>query len=263
MRRHRLDISLAAAVCAVALTALTLHAQDEQDAPRPAPRAADGRPDLSGLWHKPLRTNLARGIEPLPFTPEGLRAFNDVVNQIDPTAFCLFPGVPRVHIEPHPMQIVQLPGKVIFLYEFMHNFRVVPTDGREHDEDYDPAFMGHAVGRWEGDTLVVDSIGYTGRTWLDAHGNVHSDALHVIERFRRTSHDELAYEVTIDDPTFYTKPWTAPELTFPLAPPEWRLLEYACTENNKDLEDGLLQPGPLDGSTRDGTAVAPPAQRRR
>ena len=246
------------AVCAVGLWPPGLRAQGESAARQPAPRAADGRPDLSGIWHKPLRTNMARGIEPLPFTPEGLRAFNDIVNEIDPTALCLFPGVPRVHFEPHPMEIVQLSDRVIFLYQFMHNFRVVPTDNRDHADDFDPAFMGHAVGRWEGDTLVVDSIGYTDRTWLDAHGNVHSDALHVIERFRRTNRDELEYDVTIDDPTYYTKPCTSPTWTFPLAPAEWELMEYACNDHNKDLADGLLQPGPLDGSTRDGSSVAPP-----
>src|SRR5262245_33238967 len=95
----------------------------------PVPRAADGRADLSGVWNKRLVQNTARMAEPLPFTPAGLKAFNDVWNHIDPTSRCILPGVPRVNTSPYPMQIVQMADKVIFLYEYMHNFRVVYTDG--------------------------------------------------------------------------------------------------------------------------------------
>jgi hypothetical protein len=164
----------------------------------PPPRAADGRADLSGVWNKNLVVNTSRGVEPLPFTPEGLKAFNDVWNHIDPTSRCIFPGVPRVNTSPYPFQIV----------------------------------------------------------------NRHSDALHVIERWTRTGANALHYEETIDDPKFYTKPWTV-GWDIPLAPKTWVVMEYACTDNNKDMYDGHLQNGPLDGSARDGSAIGKPAPPRR
>jgi hypothetical protein len=226
----------------------------------PVPTTAWGPPDLSGLWNKRLRTNMALGIQPLPFTPDGLKAYNNVWNEIDPTSRCVFPGVPRVNNSPYPMRIVHLPDQVIILYEYMHNYRLIPTDGRDHPADILPSLMGHSVGRWEGDTLVIDTIGLTDRTWLDDHGNRHSDALHVIERFRRVSADQLWYEATIDDPKFYTKAWTNGWM-MPLAPPDWELGEYACTDFNKVSDGGHLQPGPLDGSLRDGSAMPPPGTR--
>ena len=115
--------------------------------------------------------------------------------------------------------------------------------------------MGDSVGRWDGDTLVIETVNLTDRTWLDDHGNRHSDALRVTERWRRMSANELWYQATIDDAKFYTKPWTT-GWVIPLAPKEWEIMEYACTDNNKDLYDGHLQPGSLDGSGRDGTAIA-------
>lgn len=226
----------------------------------PVPKTAWGQSDLSGLWNKRLRTNMAAGVQPLPFTPEGLKAYNNVWNEIDPTSRCVFPGVPRVNNSPYPMRIVHLPDTVIILYEYMHNYRLVPTDGRDHPADILPSLMGHSVGRWEGDTLVIDTIGLTDRTWLDDHGNRHSDALRVTERFRRVSADQLWYEATIDDPTFYTKPWTNGWM-MPLAPPDWELGEYACTDFNQVSDGGHLQPGPLDGSLRDGSAMPPPGTR--
>ena len=222
----------------------------------PVPRTAWGKADLSGLWNKrPYGgTNMAAGIQPLPFTPEGLKAYNDVWNHVDPTSRCILPGVPRVNNSPYPMQIVHLPDKVIMLYEYMHNFRVIYTDGRSHPKEYLPQLMGHSVGRWEGDTLAIETLGLTDRTWLDDHGNRHSDAMKVTERWTRISSNQIRYEATIDDPKFYTKPWTNGWI-MPLANPSWELAEYACTDFNNALESGGLQPGPLDGSGRNGTAM--------
>lgn len=228
----------------------------------PVPRTADGRADLSGVWNKSIHVNTSAPVEPLPFTPAGLKAFNEVDEIVDPTARCILPGVPRVNNSPYPLQIMQLPDRVVFVYEYMHNFRVIYTDGRGHREAWEPSLMGDSIGRWDGDTLVIDTVNLTDRTRLDDHGNVHSDALHVIERWRRVSANELWYEATIDDPKFYTRPWTTGYM-IPLAPSEWEIMEYACTDNNKDLYDGHLQPGSLDGSGRDGTAIAtPPVPRR-
>ena len=251
-------------LCALLLPAMTA-AQPAASAAKAdgtaIPRTAAGRPDLSGVWNKRLVANTAATAEPLPFTSEGLKAFNDVWNHIDPTSKCIFPGVPRVNTSPYPFQIVQLPDKVIFMYEYMHNFRVIYTDGRPHRKNWEPSLLGDSIGRWDGDTLVIETVNLTDRTWLDDHGNRHSDALKVTERWRRVSANQLSYEETIDDPKFYTKPWTVSWL-IPIAPKEWELMEYACTDNNKDMYDGHLQPGPLDGSLRDGTPIAQPPRPR-
>jgi hypothetical protein len=221
----------------------------------PVPRLPGGRADLSGVWNKAIHQDTSRPVAPLPFTAAGLKAFNDGDKIIDPTSRCVLPGVPRVNNSPYPMQIMQMADRVVFVYEYMHNFRVIYTDGRGHRKNWEPSLMGDSIGRWEGDTLVIDTVNLTDRTRLDSHGNVHSDALHVIERWRRMSANQMWYEATIDDPKFYTRPWTT-GYVIPLAPKEWEIMEYACTDNNKDLYDGHLQPGALDGSGRDGTAMA-------
>ena len=241
---------------ALAQRSPVLTEQPEPDG-TPIPRRPDGRADLTGVWNKSIHQNTSRPIEPLPFTAEGLRAFNEVAEVIDPTSRCILPGVPRVNNSPYPMQIEQVDDKVIFLYEYMSNYRIINTDGRGHRPNWEPSLMGDSIGTWEGDTLVIDTVGLTDRTWLDDHGNRHSDALHVVERWRRISANELWYEATIDDPKFYTEPWTTGYI-IPLAPPNWEVMEYACTDNNKDLYDGLVRPGSLDGSGRDGSAIATP-----
>ena len=227
----------------------------------PVPRAAGGRADLSGLWDKGLVLNTARQNQPLPFTPEGLAAFNDVWNHIDATSRCVFPGVPRLNSSPYPMRIIQLPDMVVFLYEYMHNFRVIHTDGRGHNDSWEPSLLGDSIGWWEDDTLVIETTNLTDRTYLDSHGNRHSDAMTVIERWTRISANQLLYEETIDDPKFYTEPWSA-SWDIQLAPDNWVLMEFACTDNNKDLYEDHLRPGPLDGSLRDGTAIAQPGPPR-
>jgi hypothetical protein len=154
------------------------------------------------------------------------------------------------------VQIVQLPDKVVFLYEFMHNFRIIPTDGQPHPKTFLPTLLGNSVGKWEGDILVIDTIGLEERTQrLDDRGNVHSGELHLIERYRRISANQIAYEGTLDDPLYYTRPWTY-GWTWILAPPNWTIGEYACTDGNYTLEAGLQKPGALDGSQRDGSAIA-------
>jgi hypothetical protein len=269
MTKRRCVLSCVAALPAVLLSVSLAWAQGspvltEQPEPdgTPVPRTPDGRADLSGVWNKAIHQNTSAPIEPLPFTAAGLRAFNDVADIVDPTARCVLPGVPRVNNSPYPMQIVQLPDKVIFMYEYMHNWRLIHTDGRNHRPHWEPSLMGDSVGRWEGDTLIIDTVGLTDRTRLDDHGNVHSEQLHVIERWRRISANEIWYEATIDDPKFYTEPWTT-GYVIPLAPDDWEVMEYACMDNNKDFYDGHLQPGSLDGSGRDGSAIATPPTPRR
>jgi hypothetical protein len=272
MRRCIAVLTAAAAVAASVHFSAPIAAQAPNQSPvvtaqpapngTPVPRTPDGRADLSGVWNKAIHQNTSRPVEPLAFTPAGLKAFNEVATLVDPTSRCVLPGVPRVNNSPYPFQIMQMADRVVFVYEYMHNFRVIYTDGRGHRKNWEPSLMGDSVGRWDGDTLVIDTVNLTDRTWLDDHGNRHSDALHVTERWRRISADQLWYEATIDDPKFYTKPWTTGWVT-PLAPKDWEIMEYACTDNNKDMYDGHLQPGSLDGSGRDGSAVATPPPPRR
>jgi hypothetical protein len=218
---------------------------------KPAPRMPDGHPDLgngSGSWNPRILANLAgmgnqdpsrSPVEQkvdVPFQPWA-KAYYDAqvanLSKDDPEARCFPPGIPRMNATPFPFQIYQLPDRVIFLYEGgTHIWRVVPLN-KPHDPDLNPTFMGDAVGKWDGDTLVIDIIGFNDKTWLDQDGHPHSDALHIIERYKRTDEMTLHYEVTIDDPKAYTKPWTS-SYTIPWAPGA-QLMEYICNENNTDL----------------------------
>jgi hypothetical protein len=125
------------------------------------------------------------------------------------------------------MQIVQVPGRVIMF--FGRNVRQIYIDGRQHPLNLKPLWMGHSIGKWEGETFVIDTIGISDRTWLDRMGHPHSDALHLVERFRRDSPDRLDLDMTIDDPKAYTKAWTA-QRTFRLRPPTSELGEAVCED---------------------------------
>ena len=225
----------------------------------PPPRTADGQrgPVRSVEQARWCRTAAAM-VQPLPFTPEGLKAYNDVWNHIDPTSHCKFPGVPRVNTSPYPFQIVQLPDKVIFLYEYMHNFRVIYTDGRPHRKNWEPSLMGDSIGKWDGDTLVIDTVG--------PHRS------HVAGRPRQPPQRRAACDRALAahqrHGAFATRrPSTIRSSTRSRGPKGGRIrwhrrtgssCEYACTDNNKDSDDGHLQPGPLDGSLRNGTAMPLP-----
>jgi hypothetical protein len=212
----------------------------------------DGKPDLGngkGSWNPRIIENIA-GVGPgaprrtpvehvvdVPFQPWAKKAYEDALANLskdDPEGLCLPPGIPRMMATPFPFQIFQQPDRVIFLFEGgTHIFRTIYTDGRPHLKDPNPSFLGDSIGHWEGDTLVVDAIGFNDESWLDQDGHPHTDALHVIERYTRTDEMTLHYEVTIDDPKAYTKPWTT-SYTIPWQPGA-ELLEYICQENNKDL----------------------------
>jgi hypothetical protein len=136
----------------------------------------------------------------------------------DPVYGCFPPGLPRIYLHPKPIEIVQLPDELIMMYEYDRIVRHIYIDGRPHDEFLDPPlWMGDSIGKWEGDTLVIDVIGFNDKTWLDRAGHPHSDALHVTERMRRVNHDTLSDEITIEDPKAYSKPWTA-QIGFQLQP---------------------------------------------
>jgi hypothetical protein len=136
------------------------------------------------------------------------------------------------------LQIVQNATHLAFLFEQNNWFHVVSTDGRAHPKEIEPTWFGHSTGRWDGDTLVVDTIGFNGWTRLDTVGHPHSDRLHLIQTFRRRDHDHIAYTITVDDPEMYAKPWTN-ERVFTRT--DGGLIEYSCEENNKDLRDGHIK----------------------
>lgn len=207
------------------------------------PRMPDGHPDFNGVWSGRGHADMSDGLpDGLPLTEAGKAALAAVAKQYDPTGFCLYPGVTRISQSPYPVEIIAASSRIVVLYEYMRTFRVIPTDGRKHSEDPNPTFFGESVGKWDGDTLVVDVIGFNERSWLDAAGSPHSDALHLIERYRLTDSQHLQYEVTIDDPKIYTRPWKS-TMVF-TRKPDWELIEYSCDENNKDRDQNHFQPGP-------------------
>jgi hypothetical protein len=132
------------------------------------------------------------------------------------------------------MEIIQIPGRVIMFFEFNHYVRQIYTDGRGHNEDLPPTWMGDSIGRWEGDTLVVDTTGFNDKTSIDRLGHPHSDAMHLVERIRRVDHDTLQDDLTVDDPKAYAKPWTGQQI-FQLKP-GWEITEYVCEDNVNFLD---------------------------
>jgi hypothetical protein len=204
------------------------------------PRTADGKPDLSGVYGYGAggRGAPPPGASGLPTTPTlkpGAENYK-VVRAADDTgqyAGCLPPGIPQTFFVPYYMQIVQAPTHVVIAHEYLNLFRIIPTDGRPHPLDPDPSWMGNPVARWEGDTLVVDSIGFNDKTEIS--GYRHTEALHVVERFQRIDYGTLQYDVTIEDPNVFAGPW-AIRRTFPLLPEYDRIEEFVC-ENNREYKD--------------------------
>jgi len=203
----------------------------------PAPRTKDGKVDLSGAWgYAGYTSDIAKDYDvgELPMTPYGEKLFKErQANQgvEDPEARCLPTGVPRR--DPYPMKIVQTPDLLIILFEGnLHSFRQIFLDGRSHPKDLEPTWWGDSIGHWEGnDVLVVDTIGFNGKTWLDLAGHGSSDQLHVTERYSRPDMGHLKNEITIEDPVYYSRPWKVTQITPQLA---GDLLEYICTENERD-----------------------------
>ena len=219
------------------------------------PTAPDGKPDLSGVWlpdpdpnGKPggvendifprYFVNIAEDMKPeeLSLQPWAAALFKQRLQsegRDDPVAHCKPTGVPALGTVPLPYKIVQTPRLIVILYEENTVFRQIFLDGRKLAADPEPRWMGYSVGRWDGDTLVVDTVGVNEQSWLDRMGHPHSASLHVIERFRRRDVGHLEVEVTIDDPKTYSKPivYTQKQTLVP----DEDLLEYFCTENEKDV----------------------------
>ena len=222
-------------------------AQDDKYQPPkgPAPRTASGKVDFSGIWQKAYVPDMTKdgkdqkGMPEPPFTPWGANEWKAYdAAEGDYTGACLPFGLSRSVNAPNPFQIVQNAGYVAFLFEVNNWFHVVPTDGRDISKDPNPQWFGHSVGRWDGDTLVVETRGFNGWTRLDTIGHPHSDQLHLTQTFKRTDADHIAYTVTVDDPVFYTRPWKNERV---LTKQKGELIEYSCEENNKDLAGGHIK----------------------
>lgn len=228
----------------------------------PAPRAADGKPNLSGLWQTqaappemlerliPGATNGA-GEEPLsqyfinifsdfkpedvPMLPAAAALFQQrakTFSKESPLSHCLPEGMPLVEMAPAPYKIVQTSGLTLMLYERDTTYRQVYTDGRKLPDDPQPSWLGYSVGKWDGDSLVVDSAGFNDRGWLDARGHRHSEALHLTERFHRLDFGHMEVRLTIDDPKTYSRPFSI--LLKQRLQADSDLLESFCAENEKD-----------------------------
>jgi hypothetical protein len=235
----------------------------------PAYGVQAGKPDFGGLdkgvWNVPYIVNLQvnahdeKGCQFIypPFKPAAKAIWeerflkNDMKD--DPEGFCLPPGVPRMLYTPYPTQIYQMPDRIVFVYEGgAHVWRLVWMDGRKlpNPDDVNPTYLGYSVGHWEGDTLVIESLGFNDRTWLDASGHPHGEKLRVTEKLTRTDFNNIKVEATFDDPDYYTKPWVAvtgitwaPNRTGPFTMRGGEILEYICQENNRDLIHLNAQPG--------------------
>ena len=240
----------------------------------PAPRLADGTPNLGrteigkGAWLPgQVRNYLEILVDPpksqgIPFQPwaRALQQYRDKVTMAkeDPQGFCIPPGGPRLHTTMFPMEFIQLPEqkRIIQILEGGgHIWREIFLDGRPHPSKEDleefPTFLGHAVGHWEGDTLVVDTVGFNEGTWIDADGDPHTNQMRLIEKYTRTDLNNLHYEATIDDPGAYTRPWTI-ALDLPWGANS-RINEYICQENNR-FQDNYLKE--TKGATGTGNAGA-------
>ena len=167
------------------------------------------------------------------------------LEHIDPHARSLLDGVPRANYDPvGELQILQVPGYVLILYESGHAFRAIPREGRPHLNDGVQLFMGDSRGRWDGQTMVVDVTNFTDETWLDAAGNYHSDALHVVERYTRTSPDIITYEATIEDPKVFSRPWKMSMFLYRRQERSFRLLEYECHALGNDFDERFARGRP-------------------
>jgi len=220
-------LMLVAALAASTLAAQSIAAKAEKTF------ASTSIPDMSGVWQAPYTPDLTKPLgHDLPYTPLGLERFQKVVHADDPSSYCLPVGPARGIQAPMPFQIVQTPGLAVILFEYQHTFRLIYTDGRGHPSDLDPfRWFGDSIGKYEGDTLVVDTVGIGDRTWLDTAGHQHSDQLHIVERFQKVDAGNMKWTVTFEDPKLYKEPFT---LSLPLKKQNTVLMMYSCEENEKD-----------------------------
>jgi hypothetical protein len=246
---------------AVFVFASVLRAQNVEQPGVAKARASVPTVDLSGVWEASMPGARWAGYsftpDIPPMTPWGMqrylaakpsygpRAVANSTDYVNPTtgkdAGCLPPGVPRIYIQPFAFEIFQTPDRVIEFFEFDHHVRQIFTDGRQHPKDLDSTWMGDSIGWYEGDTLVVDTIGLNDKTWIDRGGLPHSDQLHVIERIRRPNQASLEVNITIEDPKAYTKTWSGYRNY--KSEPTWNIEEFICADNATYNEEFIKNSG--------------------
>jgi len=211
------------------------------------PRSADGKPNLSGIWQVvntaawdiqghsaqkdiPAGQGVVEG-NVIPYQPWAAeKKKENFANRAtaDPETRCFLPGVPRLMYMPYPFQIFQTPTYLAFVHEYVHAVRHIYVNGTAHPRGPIDWWMGDSRGRWEGDTLVVDVVHFNDQTWFDRAGNFHSEALHLIERYTLIGPDHMNYEVTVEDPKVFTRPWTMRMILYRRKEPNAQLLEHEC-----------------------------------
>jgi len=236
-----------------------------------APRTKDGKPNLNGIWQAVNEANWdleghgaapgpfwQLGAEfsvppglgvveggPIPYKPEALQKkkanFTNRMN-LDPEVKCYLPGVPRAMYMPYPFQIIQSPEYIMMVFEFAGAVRTIYMKNTEAPAD---SWMGWSNGRWDGETLVIDTNSFNDLSWFDRPGNYHSDALHVVERITATAADHLNYEATIEDPNVFTRPWKISMPLYRRIEKNAQILEYKCVEFAEDVIYGALRKVPL------------------
>ncbi|MDR2212252.1 MAG: hypothetical protein LBE21_01305 [Pseudomonadales bacterium] len=210
------------------------------------PRLPWGKPDLNGIWARPYVPDMSRsgrnqeGPGELPFSEAGRANFENYNPSLgDYTGSCLPFGLLRAMNSPDPVQFVQTETHLALLYEQNTWFKVINLDGENHSIGQ-PTWFGNSVATWDGDTLVITTDEFNGKTRLDTLGHPHSDQMVVTERFTRIDENNLEYEVTVNDPVYYSAPWTN-KRTFTMQD-NFELIEYSCEENNKSLFEGRIKP---------------------
>ena len=267
VERRNVTARASAAAAVIALCALAAGATGLAQSGE-IPRASDGRPDLSGIWQavtaahwnvEPHAAYAGRvtdtgavGAVPgglgiveggnIPYRPEAIvKRQENFENRRteDPEAKCYLPGVPRATYMPFPFQIVQGTNKIFIAYEFASANRVIHMD--PVPESPVDTWMGHSIGRWDGDSLVVDVTAFNGQTWFDRAGNHHSSSLHVVERYTPVTQYHLNYEATIEDPNTFTRPWKVSLPLYRRMEEGMQLLEFRCVEFSEELLYGHLR----------------------
>jgi len=223
------------------------------------PRTDDGRPDMQGYWERAFTSQDVEehgadglNVQPgpslvvdtpdhrIPYQPWALEFRKGIADRfISPLASCYPPGVPRHAIAPAAHRIVQMPGYLVYMLEYSHSYRIIPTGGGPHVGGGVQLWQGDSRGRWDGNTLVVDVTNINGLTWLDNAGNFASDALHVVERYTLIDRDTIHYEARIEDPKVYTRPWTMVSALTRNRERAFEIWEQACHEGNQSVRDQL------------------------
>jgi hypothetical protein len=253
LREVKKRSSFAGAAVAASLIAISLLSSPVFAAAEKIPRLSNGKPDFSGIWQT---TSVADfNLEPhagsrdappsagiveggtIPYLPKALeqkkKNFADR-DKLDPRLKCFTLGVPRSVYYPEPFQIFQRPNDLQIVHEFGHSVRTVYTNGTGHPEDSQDLWLGDSRGKWEGDTLVVDSTNFIDETWLDRAGNFHSDMLHVIERWSYLDANTIAYKATIEDTQVFSRPWSLNVILYRHREKNFQLIENYCFTNEYD-----------------------------